>query len=100
MASAGSSSRSIEDIASELYEKCRKIFPADHLFYQDDLFNLGVIPNTELQVLLQCTQSLVDRKLFRVLEGRENHLAWKLISQEDAERYVQKVGQQRILHMY
>jgi DNA-directed RNA polymerase III subunit RPC6 len=50
--------------------------------------------------LLQCTQSLVDRKLFRVLEGRENHLAWKLISQEDAERYVQKVGQQRILHMY
>lgn len=84
MASAESSSRSIEDIASELYEKCSKRFSADDLMYQDDLFSLGVIAS--LDVLLQCTQSLVDRNLFRVLEDKGSRLAWKLISQEDAER--------------
>jgi DNA-directed RNA polymerase III subunit RPC6 len=86
MASAASSSRSFQDIASELYGQCRHKFSPSHLFYQHDLLGLGVIPNNSVELLLQCTQSLVDRSLFRVHEDKDNRIAWKLISQEDAER--------------
>ena len=73
-------------IASKLYEECRDKFSADHLFYQKDLLSLGVVPNDNLTILLQCTQSLVDKKLLRLLHGKDGHLAWKVISQEDAEK--------------
>jgi DNA-directed RNA polymerase III subunit RPC6 len=86
MASAGGSSRSIAAIAAELYEACRTKFPADYLFYQQDLLKLGLIPDNDLALLLQCTQSLVDQNLFRTLQDKDDRLAWKIISQEDAER--------------
>lgn len=86
MAAAGGSSRSTAALASELYEKCRSKFSEDHLIYQQDLLSLRVIPNNDLNLLLECTQSLVDQKLFRTHQDKDDRLAWKLISQKDAER--------------
>ncbi|KAJ9289374.1 hypothetical protein DTO021C3_3200 [Paecilomyces variotii] len=88
MASAGSSrgGSNVTALASKLYEECRNNFSPDHLFYQQDLIGLGIIPNNDLALLLQCTQSLVDQKLFRLLHGKDDRLAWKVISQEDAEK--------------
>ncbi|KAL1984843.1 hypothetical protein VTN96DRAFT_8598 [Rasamsonia emersonii] len=86
MAAAGGSSRGAAALASELYEKCRSKYSEDHLIYQQDLLSLGVIPNNDLNLLLECTQSLVDQKLFRTHQDKDDRLAWKLISQKDAER--------------
>jgi hypothetical protein len=88
MASAGPSGSSINELASRLYDECLKRYDADHLFYQQDLLGLGVIERNNLPLLLQCTQLLVDQKLFRLLQGKDNRLAWKIISREDAEKYV------------
>ncbi|KAI9925728.1 hypothetical protein ASPWEDRAFT_42390 [Aspergillus wentii DTO 134E9] len=84
MASAGPS---VAGLASKIYEACLGNFSPDHLFYQQDLLGLGIVPKNDLALLLQCTQSLVDQKLFRLLQGKNDRLAWKLISREDAEKF-------------
>jgi len=87
MAAAGpSGGNDTAAIASKLYEECRNNYDPDQLFYQQDLLNMGVIPGNDLSLLLQCTQWLVDQKLFRLLHGKDDRLAWKVISQEDAEK--------------
>ncbi|PYH90385.1 DNA-directed RNA polymerase III subunit Rpc34 [Aspergillus ellipticus CBS 707.79] len=86
MASAGSSAGSVTVLAAQLYDACINKFPSDHLFYQQDLLGLDIVPKNELALLLQCTQSLVDQKLFRLLQGKNDRLAWKIISREDAEK--------------
>jgi DNA-directed RNA polymerase III subunit RPC6 len=83
---ASSSGGSTAELASRIYDACLDNFPSDHLFYQQELLSLGVVPDGDLALLLQCTQSLVDQKLFRLLQGKDNRLAWKLISREDAEK--------------
>lgn len=83
MASAGSR---VAELAQKLYDACIEQFDEDHLFYQQDLLGLGVIPKGDVALLLQCTQSLVDQKLFRLLQDKNDRLAWKIISQEDAEK--------------
>lgn len=82
-----SSGGSAAELASRLYDECLNNFPADHLFYQQDLLGLDVVPGGDLTLLLQCTQLLVDQKLFRLHQGKNDRLAWKLISREDAEKY-------------
>ncbi|KAL2824797.1 RNA polymerase Rpc34 [Aspergillus cavernicola] len=86
MASAGPSGGSVTELASRLYDACLSKFPIDHLFYQQDLLGLEILPKSDLALLLQCTQSLVDQKLFRLLQGKNDRLAWKIIPREDAEK--------------
>ncbi|KAF7594380.1 34-kDa subunit of RNA polymerase III (C) [Aspergillus hancockii] len=86
MASAGASGASVTELASKIYEHCLNNYPPDQLFYQQDLLGLGIVPKSDLALLLQCTQSLVNQKLFRLLQGKNDRLAWKIISREDAEK--------------
>ncbi|KAL2864933.1 RPC34 RNA polymerase subunit family protein [Aspergillus lucknowensis] len=86
MASAGTSGGSVTELASRLYDACISQFSHDHLFYQQDLLGLEILPSNDLPLLLQCTQSLVDQKLFRLLQGKNDRLAWKIIPREDAEK--------------
>lgn len=79
-------SKDADGLASALYEKCLSDFSPDHLFYQQDLSSLGVVPNDDLTLLMKCTQILVDRSLFRLLHGKDGRLAWKVIAQSDAEK--------------
>ncbi|OJJ48124.1 hypothetical protein ASPZODRAFT_62264 [Penicilliopsis zonata CBS 506.65] len=79
---------STAELAARLYEACLSKFPPDHLFYQQDLLGLGIVPKNDLAQLLQLTQTLVDQKLLRLLQGKNDRLAWKIISREDAEKYV------------
>lgn len=83
MTSAGSQ---VTELAQKLYDACLATYDTDRLFYQGDLLGLDVIPNGDVTLLLQCAQSLVDQKLFRLHQDRNDRLAWKVISQEDAEK--------------
>lgn len=82
MASAGSQ---VAGLASKLYDACVNEFDSDHLFYQNDFLNLKVIPKNDVALLLECTQSLVNQNLFRLLQ-KDGKLTWKLIDREDAEK--------------
>lgn len=83
MASAGSQ---VTELAQKLYDACLENYDTDRLFNQADLLGLGVIPEGDVALLLQCAQSLVDQKLFRLHQDRNDRLSWKVISQEDAEK--------------
>ncbi|KAL4917122.1 RNA polymerase Rpc34 [Aspergillus aurantiobrunneus] len=86
MASEGPSGGSVNELASRLYDACLSTFAIDQLFYQQDLLGLNILPTNDLPLLLQCTQLLVDQKLLRLLQAKNDRLAWKIIPREDAEK--------------
>ena len=75
-----------KELAPTLYARCLSDYQPDHLFYQQDLLSLGVIPNNDLGLLMKCAQLLVDQSLFRMLHGKDDRLAWKVIDRADAEK--------------
>ncbi|KAF5016040.1 hypothetical protein F66182_12407, partial [Fusarium sp. NRRL 66182] len=75
-----------DDIAQRIYARCREQFSGSQLLYQRDILSLGIIPAKNLEILLECTQKLVDQNLFRVYQDSDNRLAWKVIAEEDAEK--------------
>ncbi|KAJ5109412.1 hypothetical protein N7456_006087 [Penicillium angulare] len=94
MAAAGSS---VKELASQLYDACADQFSTDHTFYQQDLLSLGVIPNDDLSLLLECAQSLVNQKLFRLLEAQNKRLVWRLVGREDAEKLKNLTGDEGLV---
>ncbi|KAK2861108.1 hypothetical protein FQN49_004531 [Arthroderma sp. PD_2] len=87
-----------QSLAMKLYDQCLSSFPLDHLFYQQDLLGLGVIPNEDLALLLRCTQILVDQSLLRLLQAKDDRLAWKIIAQSDAEKLQNLNGEERLVY--
>lgn len=83
MASVGSR---VAELASKLYDACLDAFDTNHLFYQHDLLGLDVIPKGDVALLLECTQWLVDQKLFRLHQDKNDRLTWKIITREDADK--------------
>ncbi|PGH08687.1 hypothetical protein AJ80_07808 [Polytolypa hystricis UAMH7299] len=100
--SAAGSSRGgaadFKELASTLYTRCVADFPLDHLFYQKDLLSVGVIPNDDLGLLMRCVQSLVDQSLLRLLQGKDDRLAWKIIDQSDAEKLQNLNSEERLIY--
>ena len=77
----------VKELAAKLYDACRDQFDVDHSFFQEDLLSLNVIPPNDLPLLMQCAQSLVNDKLFRLHESTTSkRLVWKLVSRDDAEK--------------
>ncbi|WEW58992.1 34-kDa subunit of RNA polymerase III (C) [Emydomyces testavorans] len=91
-------SKDVNELASALYDKCISEFPSDHLFYQQDLQDLGVIPYNDLALLMKCTQSLVDQSLFRMLHAKDDRLAWKVVEQSDAEKLQNLNAEERLVY--
>ncbi|KAM5472891.1 34-kDa subunit of RNA polymerase III (C) [Microsporum audouinii] len=95
---AKASSGDPQSLAMKLYDQCLSSFSADQLFYQQDLIGLGVIPNDDLALLLRCTQILVDQSLLRLLQAKDDRLAWKIIAQSDAEKLQNLNGEERLVY--
>jgi DNA-directed RNA polymerase III subunit RPC6 len=56
------------------------------VFNQSSLLELGVIPNDDIQVLMQVTQRLINEKLFKYVQAEG--LGWKLRTLEEAKKFV------------
>ncbi|KAJ5895602.1 hypothetical protein N7495_007293 [Penicillium taxi] len=76
----------VSELASQLYDACSNLYDTDYMISQKDLQALGIIPTNDLDLLLQCTQHLVNQKLFRLLEGQGKTVSWGLVSRGDAEK--------------
>jgi DNA-directed RNA polymerase III subunit RPC6 len=83
-----SSSVDITALKMKLYDACAPLVAEDPtiIFNQAFIFDLGIIPNRDVNVLLKVTQALVNDKLFKILQSEG--LAWRLRSQEEARQSV------------
>ena len=81
-----SSSKNVADLAMNLYHRCWEKYSQDQLIYQHDLQNFNILPSNDLALLLECTQYLVDQRLFASHEDSHSRLAWKTIAADDAEK--------------
>ncbi|KAI5302888.1 34-kDa subunit of RNA polymerase III (C), partial [Ascosphaera atra] len=87
----------IQELSATLYARCLE-FPADHLFYQQDLLGLGVIPDNNLSMLMKCVQTLVGQSMLRMFHGKNERLAWKVVSQSDAEILQNLTSDERLVY--
>lgn len=83
-----SSATDIAALKNKLYEACLPFVEEDpkKYFNQASIFELGIIPNNDVHILLRVTQALVDEKLFKIYT--QEGLAWRLRSQDEARKSV------------
>ena len=71
----------LEGLKSQIYEQCLDEEP-ETVFRQQDILDMGVIPDNDAALLLEVTQRLVDEKLFKMV--RDGQLGWMYRPLEDA----------------
>ncbi|KFZ17354.1 hypothetical protein V502_04627 [Pseudogymnoascus sp. VKM F-4520 (FW-2644)] len=74
----------LEILKNQVYEQCLDEEP-DTVFRQQDILDMGVIPDSDAALLLAVTQRLVDEKLFKMV--RDGQLGWMYRPLEDALKY-------------
>lgn len=68
-----------------LYDEARQHGSESRLFNQQDLLDLGIIPNNDANLLLAVVQGLTSDKLFVGVTGTHG-IAWRWRSREDAKK--------------
>jgi DNA-directed RNA polymerase III subunit RPC6 len=79
----------ITALKTELYEACVP-FAKDNpkiVFHQADIFDLDIIPNNDVQILLKVSQLLLDEKLFKVVHNTDG-MGWKIRTVDEAKKHV------------
>lgn len=69
-----------------LYERVREMSRPDDPFSQDDLVDLGVIPNGDKLLLIKVIQALSDDKLFVTMRDHSGNVCWKWREAEEAHK--------------
>jgi DNA-directed RNA polymerase III subunit RPC6 len=83
-----SSAADIAALKTKVYDACLPLTAEDpkRYFNQAFIFELGIIPNNDLHILLKVTQALVNEKLFKILQS--DGLAWRLRTVDEARKSV------------
>lgn len=71
-----------------LYERVQESGRENDAFSQDDLIDLGVIPNGDKMLLIRVVQALSDDKLFVTMRDASNNILWKWRDAQEAHKYV------------
>lgn len=79
----------IAALKDEVYEACVPIAKDNPriVLRQADILDLDIIPNGNLQTLLDVAQSLLNEKLFKVVHDTDG-MGWKLRTVDEAKKYV------------
>ncbi|CAO1605614.1 34-kDa subunit of RNA polymerase III (C) [Xanthoria calcicola] len=86
------------EIKNALYARCASL-SAETVFSQHDLLDLGVIPDKDIKLLLQCTQELTREGLFKLLT-RDGRACWRVVKKEDAEKYKSLTAEESLVYSY
>ncbi|KAI9648115.1 34-kDa subunit of RNA polymerase III (C) [Ciborinia camelliae] len=81
-----------------LYDDCFLSFDENPTFFQEDLLELGILPNDDVTILLAVTQGLTNDKLFKVVQDAQRGIGWKLRTQEEAKQYRSLSSEQEIVY--
>lgn len=84
--SAPAADDKIAALKKVLYDECFESFEDNPTFFQEDLFELKVLPNDDVAMLLAVTQGLTNDKLFKVVQDSQRGIGWKLRTQEEAKK--------------
>jgi len=77
------------DILKEaLYDEMQQHGSVERLYNQKDIFDLNIIPNDDLSLLLRVVHGLCGDYLLVSTEHGRGGLAWRWRSSEDAKKYV------------
>jgi len=92
MASSSASLQPGSDITAlkaQLYDACVSHLEdePDIVFHQNTLFELEVIPNNDVNILLQLINTLLNEHLFKVVHDAEG-MGWKLRTLDEAKKHV------------
>ena len=91
-----SGAQDIAALKSQLYDACLNVADSPRQYFnQATIFELGIIPNNDVNILLKVSQALVDERLFKILQSEG--LAWRLRSQDEARKFVPSTIQCYIL---
>jgi DNA-directed RNA polymerase III subunit RPC6 len=71
-----------------LYDRVRETRRENDLFTQEDLTDLGVIPNKDKGLLLQVIQALSNDKLFVTFREASGQVCWKWRDEQEAHKLV------------
>ncbi|KAI9672349.1 MAG: 34-kDa subunit of RNA polymerase III (C) [Caeruleum heppii] len=96
-AAAGEPS-SIKELKNALHTRCSQA-PSDKLFTQEDLLDMGVIPDRDPAVLIQCVNELLGEKLMNVLIKGSLPL-WRVVKKVDADRYQSMTADEAMIYSY
>ncbi|KAL2157972.1 hypothetical protein VTH06DRAFT_4781 [Thermothelomyces fergusii] len=77
----------IQILKDALYEEMRQHGSEARPFSQKDLLDLNIIPNGNLELLLQVVQRLCDDKLLVGITNHNAGMAWRWRSREEAKKY-------------
>ncbi|KAI4227771.1 MAG: hypothetical protein L6R40_008182 [Gallowayella cf. fulva] len=86
------------EIKNALYARCASV-PTETIFSQHDLLGLGIIPDRDIKLLLQCTQELTSEGLFKLLH-RDGRACWRVVKREDAQKYKNLSNEESLVYSY
>lgn len=70
-----------------LYERAKETSRPDDPFSQEELLELGVIPNGDKMLLLRVIQELSNDKLFVTMRDSSGGVCWKWRESQEAKKY-------------
>jgi DNA-directed RNA polymerase III subunit RPC6 len=71
-----------DGLADQLYALCASHEP-DKYYFQEDFLDFNIIPRNDLEILLGCIQTLLDRALLKHYL-KDNVPCWRIVRPEDA----------------
>ncbi|RDL42518.1 uncharacterized protein BP5553_02497 [Venustampulla echinocandica] len=90
----------ITAMKTDVYSSCMDIAEEEGLktvFHQSTIFALGIIPNKDVQVLLQVVQGLLNEKLFKTVQDAEG-LGWRVRTEDDAKKFRSLTAEQEMVY--
>ena len=85
-------------IADAIYEYCRESHDLGETLVQEHLLKPDIIPNKDLDILVQVCQHLVDNHLFKTHDLKGGGIGWKVITKESAEHYKDLNRDERLVY--
>lgn len=80
----------IQALKEALYRETQENGSENRPFTQQDLLDLGVIPNNDPLLLLKVIQQLTHERLFVAVSTSNSELAWRWRNEDDARKSVAK----------
>lgn len=74
-------------LGDALYAWATENYDPGYVFTQAELLGAGIIPNSDVTILLPAVEYLVGKNLFRLHDKAGGGVAWELIDPEVAKKY-------------
>ena len=75
---------STEELKNAMYATCASL-PENKTYDQNELLDLGTVPNRDVRLLQQCTSQLTNEGLFKLMT-KNGRVCWRVVKKANAAR--------------